>query len=392
MRVLPLLALLVAVSSARSGAPTQLQAPPPPVNGAIAAILARPELRGTHWGIDVSNAATGTSSSVFQHNADGFFVPASNKKLLTTAAALLTHGPGLTFQTPLLLDETAGTVVLCGAGDPSISQHALQAAAQALATRLQAMLQRGNVSVLAVPPLGFDQDANPGSSSVDSWEWGDLTEDYGAQPSAFVVDALLPTNPSALGERMPNSMLLEIFPGTAIGNAAAVSFVAPAEAAFAAEFWTIDSTVSTSAAGTAAALHYWYPLDDTRTVRLDGSVPLGSDTVTATPHTIRIAAIDPATRAEGLLAAALIAAVNSSEGVHHRAITPVGPNGRAGMTTQLLRQQCSDARAEGTRPATMIRSGSLLEILNHTLQESDNTYAEMICRMQGLLATPADGS
>ena len=41
----------------------------------------------------------------------------------------------------------------------------------------------------------------------------------------------------------------------------------------------------------------------------------------------------------------------------------------------------------------LITSESLLALVNHTLQESDNTYAEAICRMQGLYAKAGnDGS
>lgn len=356
----------------------------------IAAILARPELRGSHWGIDIRNGSG--SEPLYQHNTNSFFVPASNKKLLATSAALLTHGPDFTFETPLLVDEPSSSVVICGAGDPSLSQLALQAAAHALSDRVSAMLGNGNVSVLAIPPPGFDQDANPGSSSVDSWEYGDLAEDYGAQPSAFVVDALLPDNVSALGERMPNSMLLRFEPGNAVGDLATVAFVSAAEAAFSDEFWRVDSTVTTSAAGATASVHYWYPLDNTKIVRLDGSVPLEAG-VDAAHHTIRIAAMDPTTRVEGLMAAALLGdPIIASKASSKFIIAPVGPTARAGRLTKELQQQCTTARTRAMPAAATIHSKPLLAILNHTLQESDNTYAELICRNQGLLSKRADGS
>jgi hypothetical protein len=155
------------------------------LGAAITAILSRPELRGTHWGISVVNGsaapATRRSSAsthappqppaqpahVFQLNADSFFIPASNKKLLATAAALLTHGAGFSFQTPILLDEATATVVLCGAGDPSISQQQLRAAAKsALAGRVASLLQQRDVAVLGVEPDGalLSQTATRGTS------------------------------------------------------------------------------------------------------------------------------------------------------------------------------------------------------------------------------------
>ena len=194
----------------------------------------------------------------------------------------------------------------------------------------------------------------------------------GAQPSAFVVDALLSRNASALGERMPNSVLLQFAPGAAVGEPAAVSFVSAAEAAFAADLWSVESTVTTTAAGTAAdGPHYWYPLRDTRTVRLSGSVPLA---VAATLPTIRIASLDPSARAEALLAAALTEAVAPAG--RHAVIRPAGHVHRPpAAVIQAYQAQCASVRAGSTKPTegAEIVSDTLLAILNHTLQESDNT-------------------
>lgn len=170
-----LLVLLLSLQASSSAATAP--GPPPDLVAAIATILARPELRGTLWGIKVADRG---GAIVFEHNPDSFFVPASNKKLLAASAALVTLGPGFRFRTPLLLDEGSATVVLCGAGDPSISQQALAGAAAAgnFPGHVAGVLGRGlsNVTVLAVAPAGYDEDANPGSSSPDSWEWGDLSE------------------------------------------------------------------------------------------------------------------------------------------------------------------------------------------------------------------------
>ena len=55
-------------------------------------------------------------------------------------------------------------------------------------------------------------------------------------------------------------------------------------------------------------------------------------------------------------------------------------------------EQCSRAREGVSQPAASISSDTLLNLLNHTLQESDNTYAEAICRTQGLLSSATAGS
>ncbi len=56
------------------------------------------------WGLLVADAATG--ETLYEKNADKYFVPASNMKLLTTALALDTLGPDYRFRTTV---ETNGT-------------------------------------------------------------------------------------------------------------------------------------------------------------------------------------------------------------------------------------------------------------------------------------------
>jgi hypothetical protein len=57
-----------------------------------------------------------------------------------------------------------------------------------------------------------------------------------------------------------------------------------------------------------------------------------------------------------------------------------------------VKAQCARARAGAAAPDALLSSDSLLALLNHTLQESDNTYAEAICRAQGLLSADGKGS
>src|SRR5262249_8290092 len=78
------------------------------------------------WGIDVVDLASG--KTVYSLNPDHLFVPASNTKLFTTAAALATAKPDYRFHTTI---ETSGTIdadghllgdlALVGRRDPIIS-------------------------------------------------------------------------------------------------------------------------------------------------------------------------------------------------------------------------------------------------------------------------------
>ena len=71
-----------------------------------------------------------TGETLYEKNADHYFVPASNMKLFTTALALAKLGPDYRFRTTL---ETrgavspegtlSGDVVLVGRGDPNLSNR-----------------------------------------------------------------------------------------------------------------------------------------------------------------------------------------------------------------------------------------------------------------------------
>ncbi|MEM9997024.1 MAG: D-alanyl-D-alanine carboxypeptidase/D-alanyl-D-alanine-endopeptidase [Bacteroidota bacterium] len=94
---------------------------------AIEAVLADPELPAAFWGIYVQDLASGRV--VFQRNADLNFIPASNQKLLTSAAALDVLGPDFRFTTTLHFDGTTvgdtldGDFILTGSGDPTFGSR-----------------------------------------------------------------------------------------------------------------------------------------------------------------------------------------------------------------------------------------------------------------------------
>jgi D-alanyl-D-alanine carboxypeptidase/D-alanyl-D-alanine-endopeptidase (penicillin-binding protein 4) len=54
-------------------------------------VLNRPQVAAKGWGVEVASLTQ--DIVLFSHNADRYFIPASNTKLLTTAAALQTYGP-----------------------------------------------------------------------------------------------------------------------------------------------------------------------------------------------------------------------------------------------------------------------------------------------------------
>jgi D-alanyl-D-alanine carboxypeptidase/D-alanyl-D-alanine-endopeptidase (penicillin-binding protein 4) len=93
----------------------------------ITAILRDPGLESAHLGIVVESLTTGRR--IFSYNAGKRFVPASNMKLFTTAAAILALSPDFRWETRLLMNGTVasgvldGDIIVEGSGDPTISGY-----------------------------------------------------------------------------------------------------------------------------------------------------------------------------------------------------------------------------------------------------------------------------
>jgi D-alanyl-D-alanine carboxypeptidase/D-alanyl-D-alanine-endopeptidase (penicillin-binding protein 4) len=93
----------------------------------LTGVFASSGLRNAVWGAMVVSLDSG--DTLFAVAPDDALAPASNLKLLTTAAALQTLGPEYRFRTYLLTDGTVsdgvldGDLVLYGTGDPGISDR-----------------------------------------------------------------------------------------------------------------------------------------------------------------------------------------------------------------------------------------------------------------------------
>ena len=93
----------------------------------LESILGSFQSRGATWGVLVTSMDQG--DTLFAVGPDSALAPASNLKLLTTAAALRELGPEFRFQTFLLTEGVVengvlhGDLVVYGTGDPGISDR-----------------------------------------------------------------------------------------------------------------------------------------------------------------------------------------------------------------------------------------------------------------------------
>lgn len=82
------------------------------------------------WGVMVKSLKTG--EIIYKRNADKLFIPASNMKLFTSAAALLALGSNFKYQTDiyangvLLRGTLKGDLIIQGSGDPTISDRFIE--------------------------------------------------------------------------------------------------------------------------------------------------------------------------------------------------------------------------------------------------------------------------
>jgi len=145
-------------------------------------LLADPVLNGATVSLMVRDARSG--STLYQHNPRTRLIPASNLKLLTTAAAMDVLGPQYRFATQLLSngpqqgERLTGNLYLRGLGDPTTQFADYQALAAQLASQGVRQVQGDLVfddSFFDAERLGVD------------WAQDDESTYYGAQISALTV-------------------------------------------------------------------------------------------------------------------------------------------------------------------------------------------------------------
>lgn len=166
---------------------------PAQLGTAIEAVINRPQFRRARWGILVEPLSPKTRNrALYSLNADRYFIPASNTKLLTTAAALLALSSDYRIRTSVY-DAGGGTLRVVGRGDPSLTDTQLRDLAQQL--KRQGVR---NVRELIVEDGYFRGDV------VDpTWEWEDVQADYGMPVNSLIVNqnaVELTLSPQQLGQ------------------------------------------------------------------------------------------------------------------------------------------------------------------------------------------------
>jgi len=303
-------------------------------------------------GIHVVDLATG--KTLYRHNDDRLFLPASNLKLFTTALALDRLGADYRFFTRVVR-EPSGDLLLVGSGDPSLSGRVFPYQKDAPSgPPLQAIEDLAEQTVASGvhridgDVVGDDR-LYPWDPYPPSWTQDDALRDYGAPVSALSVN--------------DNVVTISIEPGIRAGEPASLSLLP------ALEYLTIDNRVLTGAPGSEAGVRI-RRIQASRQWLLTGSVPAGHAAVQEI-----VPIDDPALYAASALYDALV-----RRGVVIR--------GRAVVRHRSLPGEYDSPAGD---VIAMRASPPLEDILQVMDKVSQNLYAELILREAGR-ATHRDGT
>ena len=180
--LLVLLAIVAAWGAPASAQPRSL------VASRIAEILGDGDFDSAYWGALVVDLDTG--DRLYESNAYGRFIPASNMKLFTTAAALDALGPRFRYATRLYADgeiqngTLLGSLVVRGSGDPTFGGR-YTAGDMTMAFRGWADSLRAAGVRRVVGPVVGDDDVFDDLGLGKGWAWDDLVYAYAAPVSGL---------------------------------------------------------------------------------------------------------------------------------------------------------------------------------------------------------------
>ncbi len=159
------------------------------LRGELDYLLSDPSFAIAHWGVVIKSLKTG--EFLYLRNEHKGFMPASNMKLFTTAAALLKCGPEYQFTTRLFYRGTLssagvlnGDLIIKGVGDPTLSGRyadgnptkVFESWADSLATK---NITQINGSIIGDDNYFVDEGMGAG------WSWDYESDYYAAQVSAL---------------------------------------------------------------------------------------------------------------------------------------------------------------------------------------------------------------
>lgn len=298
---------------------------PAQLGSAVDAIANRAQFRRSRWGILIQTLSKATI--LYSRDAQQYFIPASNVKLLTTAAALQKLGPQFRIITSVYSGQN-GSFYIVGRGDPSIGETQLKDLAKQLK-------QRG---VNQVSELIADDSYFPGDSVNPKWEWEDVQAGYGAPINSLIFNE--------------NAIKLVLSPQS-IGQPLRVTFADVTQA----NQWRIENNSATVGKEEAEFVEvgrdFWQPV-----IRVRGNLRFGSESEFA-----YVSVVNPA---------------NNFIQRFRQVLNAEGITVKQALVASNTQPQTEELAA--------VESPPLSDLVRETNQESVNIYAEVLLRLLGKIA------
>ncbi|MGK7905114.1 MAG: D-alanyl-D-alanine carboxypeptidase/D-alanyl-D-alanine-endopeptidase [Hormoscilla sp.] len=304
----------IAQNPAPSLCPSQLP-------GKIDAIVSRPQFRRQRWGILIKPLFS--SQTLYSRDAEKYFVPASNAKLLITAAALHKLGADYRIRTSVYQDSLGVRVV--GRGDPSLDPAQLQS----LARQLDAL------GISRIKQLIGDDSYFQEATINPTWEWSDVQAGYGTAVNSLIVNE--------------NAIAFNLVPQE-VGEPLRVEWEDPVEAVG----WRIENNSRSVARTEPEFIAVGRDLRS-RVLRVGGQLRSGAPSEDAA-----VAVVDPA---------------NNFLQHFRRALAAEG--------ISVLRTAVTSSSQPPTREIAAVESPPLSELLQEINQWSNNLYTEALLRVLG---------
>ncbi|MEK6323665.1 MAG: D-alanyl-D-alanine carboxypeptidase/D-alanyl-D-alanine-endopeptidase [Acidobacteriota bacterium] len=225
----------------------------------IAAHIAKPRFAPAAWGLKITSLDTG--KTIFEHNPQKYFNPASNAKLYTAALALEQLGADFRIKSSLYSSarpDASGTLkgdlIVYGRGDPTMAARLnggdyLKGLDPLIAQLVNAGVRRiegdvvGDESYFAGPPFG------------SGWEWDDLQAYYGAEVSALTIN--------------DNALDLLVKPADRVGIPCRITTGPPTS------FVTLINRTQTAPKGTESKIVVYRPIGE-NIIYVSGRLPIDS--------------------------------------------------------------------------------------------------------------------
>lgn len=377
LRVLCALCLFV-ILPAQAAPPKKTSKPV--LTAQIEAIIHQPQMASAHWGIDVLDLTSG--KVIYSLDSDHLFLPASNVKLLTTAAALTMAGPDYRFSTTVetsgKLDAQGrllGDLVIVGRGDANISGRVLP---------YQKKTERTSPPTQILEELA-DQVVLKGVKIVDGGVVGDDTL-YSAQRygEGWAYDDLqwLDGAPVSALSLNDNVVFIKIHPGDQAGDKALVT-IEPENT-----YYEVDNRVVTSATGVTRKIGIHHDLGSSKVV-IWGSIPL-DDAGFSEATAIDDPALFTADLFRGILEKRGITITGKTRALHNEVAQFFDQPQLKETAPQDSQHCCTEQVPVSVSPPPQILakhvSLPLLEDVRVTNKTSQNLHAELLLRLIGKMS------